>query len=210
MSVAASRRDREKQALRGKIMDAARQLFADRGYEAVTMREIAEQIEYTPTAIYYHFRDKDALIREICIEDFDALAHEFEALASIPDPLERLRTIGRGYAAFALAHPNQYRLMFMTPGTPEPEDVEDRKGNPDRDAYAFLKWTVGQAIERGQLRHEFQDAELVAQLAWAAMHGVIALHIDKGTDQWVEWRPFETQVDAMLDLIVVGIARTDR
>src|SRR5215469_321678 len=113
MSVVVERREREKRALRTKIMDAARELFAERGYEAVTMREIAEQIEYTPTAIYYHFRDKDALIREICVEDFDALAREFEALAAIEDPIERLRAIGQAYAGFAFAHPNQYRLMFM-------------------------------------------------------------------------------------------------
>lgn len=208
MSVVVERRERERRALRTKILDAARQLFAERGYEAVTMREIAEQIEYTPTAIYYHFRDKDALIREICLEDYDALAHEFEAQASIEDPIERLRAIGQAYAAFALGHPNHYRLMFMTADAPDCEDVDGRKGNPDRDGYAFLRWTVGEAIARGQLRAEYCDVDLAAQTAWAAVHGVIALHIDKGNDTWIDWRPIDARLSAMLDLVIVGMATT--
>jgi AcrR family transcriptional regulator len=190
-------------------MDVARQLFAQRGYQAVTMREIAEQIEYTPAAIYYHFRDKEALIREICVEDFDALAREFEVLASIDEPVERLRAVGQAYAAFALAHPNQYRLMFMTQDAPNCDDVEDRKGDPDRDGYAFLKWTLGEAIARHRLRPDYDDVDLTAQVVWAAVHGLIALHIDKGDDQWVDWRPLEARVAAMLDMILRGIIRAD-
>jgi AcrR family transcriptional regulator len=209
MSIAVARRKREKQALRDKIMDAARELFAERGYQAVTMREIAERVEYTPTAIYYHFRDKDALIRELCIEDFDALAHEFEALAAISDPVERFRALGQGYVAFALAHPNQYRLMFMTPDAPDLGDAEGRKGNPDRDGYAFLKWTVGEMIAHGRVRPEYHDADLTAQTVWSAVHGLIALHLDKGTTHWNEWRPMEARVPAMLNMIIAGIARPE-
>ena len=51
------RRSREKDELRGKILDAARALFVAQGYERVTMRKIAEAIEYSPTAIFVHFRD---------------------------------------------------------------------------------------------------------------------------------------------------------
>ena len=60
------RRERDRQAVRSKILDAARDLFAAEGYDAVTMRRIAEAIEYSPTTIYLHFKDKDALIRELC------------------------------------------------------------------------------------------------------------------------------------------------
>jgi DNA-binding transcriptional regulator YbjK len=57
-----SRRAREKAALRAQILDAARQLFAKEGYEAVTMREVARKIQYTATALYYHFPDKESLL----------------------------------------------------------------------------------------------------------------------------------------------------
>jgi len=57
------RRERERKAVRKKILDAARELFVAEGYDAVTMRRIAETIEYSPTAIYFHFKDKETLIR---------------------------------------------------------------------------------------------------------------------------------------------------
>src|SRR5215468_8785389 len=85
------RRERERQELRTRILDAARELFAEHGYDAVTMRGIAERIEYSPTAIYFHFKDKDALLRELCELDFAALAHEFRKIAKEKDPIERLR-----------------------------------------------------------------------------------------------------------------------
>src|SRR5215213_11936500 len=67
------RRDREREEIRAKILDAARDLFASQGYEAVSMRKIAEAIEYSPTAIYVHFDDKADLMRELCIRDFEGM-----------------------------------------------------------------------------------------------------------------------------------------
>src|SRR5262252_3839278 len=103
------RRERERQELRTKILDAARELFASEGYEAVTMRKIAERIEYSPTAIYLCFKDKEAVLREICDADFGALAQRFAAIARLADPRERVMAAGRAYAEFGLTHPNHYR-----------------------------------------------------------------------------------------------------
>src|SRR4051794_32343862 len=111
----ADRRLRERQALREQILDAARALFATEGYEAVTMRRIAERIEYSPTAIYLHFADKEALVRELCAHDFAVFAAQFAKLARVADPLERLRKSGHAYVDFAVRHPHHYRLLFMTP-----------------------------------------------------------------------------------------------
>jgi len=205
-SAATDRREREKIAIRTKILDAARELFAEHGYDAVTMRTIAEKIEYTPTAIYYHFKDKDALIRELCDTDWGALAEEFQKIAAVANPTDRLQATGRAYARFAFEHPNHYRLMFMTPHPSEELAPLERKGKPDQDAYAFLLWTVGQAAAAGQLAPTWAaDIELTAQIVWAAVHGIIALEIAKGTDTWVEWRPIEQRVEAMLDLCIRGI-----
>ena len=154
------------------------------------MRKIAEQIEYSPTAIYFHFKDKQALLRELCDADFGALAHEFQKIARIADPIERLRQIGRAYVGFAIEHPNHYRLMFMTPhpAALSPEDSRARRGNPEEDAYAFLRATVAEAIAAGRLRPELADADLVSQMVWAGTHGVVSLHIAKCNDAWVDWR----------------------
>ena len=204
------RREREREEVRRKVLDAARELFARDGYEAVTMRKIAEAIEYSPTAIYLHFKDKESLVRELCISDFDALAKAFQRIAREPDPLERLRKVGLAYADFALEHPNHYRLMFMTPHpSHEKDDAEaaKRRGNPEADAYAFLVATVAEAIGKGMLRPELKDAQLVAQAAWAGVHGVISLHVAKGTDDWVDWKPLKKTVALVVEGFSRGISK---
>lgn len=205
----AERRERERHELKTRILDAARELFAEEGYDAVTMRRIAEKIEYSPTAIYFHFRDKHALMQELCDEDFGSLAGEFQKIARIADPVDRLRRIGQAYVAFAMSHRNHYRLMFMTPH-PEalkPEDSRLRRGNPEEDAYAFLKATVAEAIAGGRLRPELGDADLVSQMVWAGTHGVVSLHIAKCKDAWVDWRdPIET-AHAQIETMIRGLTR---
>ena len=201
------RRERERLETRAKILDAARELFAAHGFEAVTMRKIAEKIEYTPTAIYFHFKDKDALIHELCAVDFLAFAEKFAEIANQPDPVERLRAAGHVYAAFAHAHPNSYRLMFMTPQKPASATKGDEpwKGDPARDAYAFLKWTVEECVAKRRFRRETTDADLLSQTIWAAMHGVVALEIARGEDAWVDWRSFDDRLAAMIDVLVRGL-----
>ena len=204
------RRERERQEVRGRILDAARDLFVRDGYEAVTMRKIAEAIEYSPTAIYLHFKDKDALVRELCLVDFDSLAKAFQRIAREPDPLERLKKSGLAYADFALEHPNHYRLMFMTPHPAPAKDDEAmarRKGNPEADAYAFLVGTVAEAIEKGLLRPELKDPHLVAQAAWAGVHGVVSLHVAKGADPWLDWTPLKKTVTLVVESFSRGISR---
>jgi AcrR family transcriptional regulator len=201
------RRERERQELKTRILDAARELFAEEGYDAVTMRRIAEKIEYSPTAIYFHFRDKDALMRELCDEDFGALAGQFQKIARIADPIDRLRQIGRAYVAFGISHRNHYRLMFMTPhpAAMKPEGSRWTRGNPEEDAYAFLKATVAEAIEAGRLRPEFRDADLVSQIVWAGTHGVVSLHIAKSEDEWVDWRNATATAHAQIEVMMRGL-----
>lgn len=201
------RREREREELRTKILDAARELFATEGYEAVTMRKIAEKVEYSATAIYLHFADKEALLHEICETDFASLAKQFQKIAKVDDPLERLRRIGLAYTDFALEFPNHYRLMFMTPHPPIAHDDEGlkRKGNPEEDAYAFLVATVKEAIEKKRLAAAYKDAELVAQIVWAGVHGVISLQRCKCNDPWIDWRPLKKTAAAAIDAMLKGL-----
>jgi len=205
------RRERERQELRTRILDAARELFAEQGYDAVTMRGIAERIEYSPTAIYFHFRDKEALLRELCDKDFAALAQDFQKIAKTADPIERLRMIGRAYVAFAIEHPSHYRLMFMTPKPAlRAADSHITRGNPEQDAYAFLRATVAEAIAEGSLRSEFVDADLVSQMVWAGVHGVVSLQIAKRGDDWVEWRAPQTTAHALIETMIRGLLREEK
>jgi AcrR family transcriptional regulator len=205
------RRQREKEELKTKILDAARELFAAQGYEAVTMRKIAEKIEYAPTAIYLHFQDKDALLRELCDTDFKSLRVAFERIGRLADPVERLRKIGLAYAEFAIDHPNHYRLMFMTPSPFDvPRDSTIERGNPDVDAYAFLRATVADGIAAGCFRSEYEDANLLAQALWSSVHGIVSLHLAKGKDPWFEWRPVKKTVQLLIDTTMRGLLRERR
>jgi AcrR family transcriptional regulator len=203
------RREREKSETRDKILDAARELFVSEGYEGVSMRKVAERIEYSPTAIYVHFADKKELFHELCRQDFARL-QEVVAVAEMPtDPIERLRQIGRNYVQFGMSFPNHYVFMFMTPHPPHEPDKEDREimGNPEVDAYALLKWAVEAAIKARCFREEVQDAELVSQTLWAAVHGVVSLNIAKCKDPWVEWRPMPERAEMMLDVTLRGLVK---
>jgi AcrR family transcriptional regulator len=203
------RREREKSETRDKILDAARELFVTDGFEGVSMRKVAEKIEYSPTAIYVHFADKQELFRELCHQDYARLAEVFQSSAISTDPIERLKQIGAIYIDFGTRYPNHYRFMFMTPHPPHEPDEEDREmmGNPEMDAYAFLKWAVQQAIDAGCFREELTDAELISQTLWASVHGVIALHIAKGCDAWVDWRPLRDRAEMMPDITLRGLIR---
>src|SRR5271163_1039847 len=99
------RRERERDGVRAKIMNAARDLFAAEGIEAVSMRKIAEAVEYSPTVIYQHFADKESLLREICRADFATLAEAMAQIAGMADPIERIRQIGMAYGKFGVAYP---------------------------------------------------------------------------------------------------------
>lgn len=164
------RREREREEVRRKILDAARELFATEGYANVTMRKIAEAIEYSPTAIYGHFEDKDDLVQAICHEDFARLLAVFDGVAAPADPIERIRLMGRGYARFAQANPNHYRFMFMTPGKFEhPHEV----GDPGQQSFRRLLAAVEEAMAQGRLRPV--DPVAASQVLWASLHGAVSL-----------------------------------
>ena len=198
------RREREREEIRTRILDAARELFAAEGVEAVTMRRIADRIEYSPTAIYFHFRDKEALLAELCDCDFRAFAHEFVEIAKIPDTVERLKAAGGAYVRFGLNHPSHYRVMFMTPRTASSQTIE--KGNPEEDAYAFLRGIVVELIAKDLVREE-TDPDLVAQVIWSAMHGLVSLEIAKCNDAWVDWRPIEERGRLVVTMILRGLLK---
>jgi len=204
------RRGRQRQEMQTLILDAARELFATEGYETVTMRKIAERIEYSPTAIYFHFRDKLALLRELCDRDFAAFAAVLQRTAGVKDPVERLRQVGYAYVDFALEHPNHYRFLFMTPHPPlSPEESAIQKGNPDQDAYAFLRAIITEAIAQGRLKPEFKDPDLVSQLAWSAAHGLVALYNVKCSDTWIDWREPRQLARRLIDLTIEGIVKAE-
>lgn len=201
-----SEQDRQKVRLR--ILDAARELFVEHGVEACPMRAIAKKVGYSATAIYLHFKDKNALIRELCDTDFLALANELHTIGDIADPIERLHQLALSYVKFAVTHPNQYRLMFMTPQVSlDPGSSGIEAGNPEQDAYARLREIVAEAYRAGRFRADIAHPDLIAQTLWAGVHGVSSLEIAKKNDCWVEWQPFEARVMLMQQTLMRGLLR---
>lgn len=200
--------DAERKQLRTLIIDSARELFISRGVEAVTMREIAKRIDYSATSIYHHFEDKESLIRAICDTDFLALASSLKAVLRLPHPVERMLALGSGYAAFALSHPNHYRLMFMTEHPPlDPAISSLKQNNAEQDAYFQLKNVVKEVYFAGYFRPDLHDVDLIAQTIWAGIHGVCSLQITMAQDAWVKWVDISARLDLMQQMITHGLLK---
>ena len=107
-----ARREREREALRQRILEAARELFRQQDYSSVTLRKIAERIEYSPTTIYLYFKDKHALVMELIAEGFELLRQRMLTGQSA-DPVETLRRSSLEYLGFSQQEPHYYRLMFQ-------------------------------------------------------------------------------------------------
>jgi AcrR family transcriptional regulator len=168
----AERRGRERVEVRRKILDAARELFMAEGQERVTMRRIAEAIEYSPTAIYNHFQDKDALLQSLCEDEFSSLFVHLRTDTPPRSGVAWIRQLGLAYARFGLGYPNHYRFMFMTAGA---FGQDHEPSAPAREAFGLLRAAVKRAIEVGEFRRG--DVDAIAQVLWSSIHGAVALLI---------------------------------
>jgi len=201
------RRERARQETRTLILDAAREMFAADGYEAVTLRKIAERVEYSPAAIYLHFADKEALFAELVAHDMVAFGARLLKLRKVAAPMERLRKAGQAYTDFALELPNHYRLLFMNVrphDTAPPADGEVAASA----VYGFIRETVEEAIAQGLLRPGLDDADAVAQTVWAGVHGMASLHIALCVNKRaIAWRPVRERARLMVEVLIEGLAR---
>jgi AcrR family transcriptional regulator len=174
------RKERQKAELRDTILAAARRIFTEEGAEALTMRRIADAIEYSPGTIYTYFANREEIALQLVREGFEKLLAGLAPAMAVEDPLERLRAIGRAYVAFGIADRQTYKLIFMEdaayvyavlgPSSDSP-DADD----PGRRAFGLLTGTIGDAIACGAMPP--RDAALAADGLWAALHGVLSLTI---------------------------------
>jgi AcrR family transcriptional regulator len=109
----AERKLRHKEETRANMLQAARNIAAREGWQAVTIRKIADEIEYTPPIVYEYFQNKDALLQAIVAESFRAIRQNVgEIKAQYPDPADRLIAISRHQWQFAFENTELYQLMF--------------------------------------------------------------------------------------------------
>lgn len=203
------RRERDRLELRGRILDAAREMFVAEGYEAVTMRRIADRIEYSAAAIYFHFQDKSTLMRELVANDLQPLTAELERIGRIPDPVERIREFGYAYINFARAYPMHYRFIFMSEWPPMLLDPYPPMTHEGQDGgYITVRSAVVAAIESKRLRPELADPDLLVQTIWAGWHGVASLQIARGHVKTIPWRPAKDVAHLMIDTLLHGLMNT--
>jgi AcrR family transcriptional regulator len=170
----AQRRAREIENLRRAILDAARELFATQDYQAVSLRKIAEKIEYSPAAIYRYFSDKDEILFHLIDEGFEMLNGRMHAL-QIADPVERIRQAGHVYVDFAVSQPHYYRLMFQLDKSEMTEKYMPGCTSA-HSVFGFVQQAVTEAIATGQFVQD-TPAIVVACGIWSAMHGAVSLSL---------------------------------
>jgi AcrR family transcriptional regulator len=174
----AERRGRERAGVRARILEASRAIAIAEGASAITMRKIAERIEYSAASIYQHFESREAIVRELCRDGYGELLASVAPAAAVPDPLERLVAIGRAYVRFGMANPELYRLMFMEDAaltTALYGALEEADGS-GRVALAALTGALDELVAAGRIDRGANTARL-ADAFWAAVHGIVSLKI---------------------------------
>lgn len=169
------RRERERAIVRTAIVEAARDLLSEHGPEGLSMRAIAERIEYSPATIYLYFRDKDELVSEVVRQAFVKLGgymrREVEVLGETADALEQYGATGRGYARFALENTAWFRVMFELPKAPCA--AEGPEEGPT--GLNIVTEIVRRAADTGVI--ESADARRTAVLGWGLVHGLTWLYL---------------------------------
>lgn len=197
----AERKERHRGELKKDILIAAKELFLENGFEATSIRNIAEKIEYSPATIYLYYKDKNEIIHALHQEGFKLLIQHFEVLNSIPTAFERLKAMGRAYIQFALKHPDVYSLIFTMK---EPlEHMVKREVSWDEGEAAFTM--LLKTVEACQQEDYFPGAEPVGVsfMIWSTMHGLCTLrtsgHLRHMTEVCKEVGAITKDVDVLLN-----------
>ena len=195
------RKAREKETLRQEILDAARDLFVREGIQNVSMRRIADHIEYSPGTIYLYFKDKSEIVRTLCDETFFKLDQRLRAIKDdTGDPLSSLRRGLRTYIEFGLQNPHHYLVTFVLPrGLPGDSELHEPIVT-GKSCFENLRGIVRMCIEQGLFR--LHDVEEASQVLWAGIHGITSLLITRQDFPFIEQTRL---VERLLDVLVEGV-----
>jgi AcrR family transcriptional regulator len=157
---------------REKLIDAAERLFAQKGLEAVTLRQLAAEIGVSPMTPYRYFKDKTAILAAVRARAFARHAEALETAwaAHAGDPIAASAAVGEAYVDFAFAHPEAYKLMFDI-SQPDETDYPELLAAGDRSRRTMTRHLEALA-EAGLFQG---DPGLVGHMYWAALHGAIML-----------------------------------
>ena len=175
-----ARHDEQKAQLRERILATASELVLREGFAELSIRKLADAISYAPGTIYLYFKNRDEIVREICLRGFAELFEQVKSAADVVDPRERLVALLRAYANFALNNPETYRLSFME----DPKFTEEmlrsapleRQGGPGWQAFGAVVKGLRDLKQSGKLARK-EDENLLAEVLWTGVHGVVSLKL---------------------------------
>jgi AcrR family transcriptional regulator len=170
-----TRKERQKEELRTKILQSAKELFMEKGFEETSIRNIAERIEYSPTTIYLYFKDKDDIFFSLHQEGFALLNQYFKPLGHVTDPFERLKAINKAYISFAMENGEFYDLMFIIRSPMKSLTKEEIEWKEGERAFGFLLTTIQECINKGYFKG--MQPEILAFTCWSMVHGISSLEI---------------------------------
>ncbi|WP_281225624.1 TetR/AcrR family transcriptional regulator [Flavobacterium aquiphilum] len=174
------RKAREKEALKALILKGAKKLFIEKGIEQTTIRNIADEIDYSVGTVYVYFKDKNAILHDLHSIGFQELGGYFEELFSIEDPMERLRKMGFTYIKFALENQEMYDLMFNLKAPMEfLESSENKDWDEGAVTFGRVKKTIEECINNGHFKGH--NIEPLSFMVWSLVHGMCCLEIRQRT-----------------------------
>ena len=167
-------RTRRKQVLRQKILDVSREILLSQGFAALTMRRVAEAIDYSPAAIYLHFQSREQIAQELC---FAGLRRLYERLQGVTakDPATRLSGYARAYLEYSQSDPETYRLIFMADSQLTKAVFTNRDSGGGEAALRLIVAAFTE-LPTGSKKTCAKPSEL-AELFWASLHGLASLRI---------------------------------
>lgn len=169
------RQERARQAVARSILDAARDLFVSEGYARVSIRRIADRIEYSPAAIYRYFTSKDDIFFALAAEGFHLMEDLARPLEEVADPLDAVRQLFVAFYEFSRAHPEYFALMFLDRTVPRISHQYERFAFV-RDTRRKLVDRLREAIAAGALPGDLQP-EAAFNVLVASVHGVAVMRV---------------------------------
>jgi len=168
------RKERDKKEMRQSILDAALNLFREKGYDAVSIRNIAEAIEYSPATIYLYFKDKNEIFFALQYEAAAVKRDHLLPVAAIENPWERLTEFGRRYIDFGMKHPGLYDLLFIIRAPME--SIENQEcWALGMSVHQFFQDTVQACIDARYFKST--DTTTIAYTLWCHAHGLVSLFV---------------------------------
>jgi len=172
----AERKERQRAELREQILRAARDMVMREGFAALSMRKLADAVEYAPATLYLHFENREAIAKELCVRGFQELLDVLEPAAQVADPLERLPRLAEAYVRFGLEHPETYRLIFMEDPKLSTQLFADTPEGAGPKSFAVLVQVFVDLLAAGRLEEGARPDQL-AEVLWAGVHGIVALKL---------------------------------